>query len=234
MQTLPHVPPPRYSVSIVSDSRLMSNGVAALLGAHLDLVLEASYHGWPPRPAAAVPVDHTVLIDGGLEPGRLLDWIRFWYDVSPPVRIVVIDLPDDVDGVVACIEAGAAGYTLLGASVVELVDAVRASRDQQAYCSPQVASQVFARLSALGTARRELPANRHPLTQRELEVLRYINQDYSNRQIADALLIEVSTVKHHVHNILDKMRLRHRWDAARIAADQGWIPPEETHERLNP
>jgi DNA-binding NarL/FixJ family response regulator len=64
-----------------------------------------------------------------------------------------------------------------------------------------------------------------PLTQRELEVLRYVNLDYSNQQIAELLTIEIRTVKHHVHNILQKLQLRHRWDAARLAVEQGWLEP---------
>jgi DNA-binding NarL/FixJ family response regulator len=64
------------------------------------------------------------------------------------------------------------------------------------------------------------------LTNRELDVLRCINQDLTNQQIAEALVIEVRTVKHHVHSILYKLKLSHRWEAGRVAAERGWLSLE--------
>ncbi|SRR5258706_582485 len=72
----------------------------------------------------------------------------------------------------------------------------------------------------------QTPTQMGSLTARELEVLRYLADDYSNQQIADLLVIEVRTVKHHVHNILAKLNVGHRWDAARLALEQGWLSNE--------
>ena len=63
----------------------------------------------------------------------------------------------------------------------------------------------------------------HKLTNTYLEVLHYVAKDYSNQEIATALAIELTTVKNHVHNILEKLRLRHRWDAAQYATEHGWL-----------
>ncbi|MBZ0309196.1 MAG: response regulator transcription factor, partial [Anaerolineae bacterium] len=62
-----------------------------------------------------------------------------------------------------------------------------------------------------------------PLSERELEVLRYITRGYSNKEIACELYITVRTVKHHIHNILRKLNLSRRQEAARYATERGWL-----------
>jgi DNA-binding NarL/FixJ family response regulator len=124
---------------------------------------------------------------------------------------------------VMCIEAGAGGYTCYGASAAEVAAAIRSIRQGTAVCTPDVTARVFARLEALGSVSAQPLTFKAPLTARELEILGYIAQDYSNQAIAELLVIEVCTVKHHIHNILEKLQLRHRHEAARYASDRGWL-----------
>ena len=212
-----------HLVSIVSDSSVLSAGVAPLLGERLDLRLAANYAGLPPDEAAPGWAHHTVLIDGRIGVAAILRWIRYWQTPLPRPRVIVMDMVEDAELILSCIEAGAIGFTLLGATVDDLVDSVRASHDQAAYCPPLITMQVFTRLATLAS-QPAAPNRRDSLTPRELEVLALVNRDFSNQQIAEALVIELSTVKHHVHNILEKMQVRNRWDAARVATTIGWIP----------
>jgi two-component system nitrate/nitrite response regulator NarL len=211
---------------VVSNSRLLRESLAALLAAHLDLRLVGSYSGSLPGGAALPnPADHVVLLDGALGRDAAVVWTRHWRALAPPAHVVVFELTDDADVILACIECGAGGYTLQGASVADLARTIRQVRQGQAECSPEVTARLFARLA--DQARQEPPGAppdlTPPLTAREMEVLRYLAQDYSNQAIAAILVVEVRTVKYHVHNILEKLKLRHRWDAARYAAERGWI-----------
>ena len=83
--------------------------------------------------------------------------------------------------------------------------------------------RLCARLMSTRRQLHDLSVNTSPLTPRELEVLQYINQNLSNQEIAAILVIEVRTVKHHVHNILEKLGLKNRRDAARLADQRGWL-----------
>jgi two-component system nitrate/nitrite response regulator NarL len=221
----------KLALSIVTNSQLLREGLITLLAAHLNFTLCGSYNselGIPPAPPGLK--GEIVLLDGNLEPGKLTGWIQRWRGLDPPTLVVVMELTDDAELVLTCIEAGANGYTLRGASVAELAEVIRQVRQGVASCSPQITARLFARLKAYSAASVTSSILNQPevlLSQRELEILGYIAADYSNQQIADKLVISVCTVKHHVHNILEKLKLRHRWDAVRFAAEQGWLEQKQ-------
>jgi DNA-binding NarL/FixJ family response regulator len=137
--------------------------------------------------------------------------------------VIIIEVENDKDLILAYIEIGASGYTLKEASPTELVQAVWYASQGLAQCSPEITAYLFARLAArCVTCQPSIPAPL-PLTTREMEVLRCLAQGMSNKEIAATLVIEIYTVKHHVHNILEKTKLRHRYEAVRFAAEQGWV-----------
>ena len=215
------------SLSVVSNSRLMREGLVTLLATHIPVRLAGAYSGEPDTELQLPnPPDHVVLLDSGVGQEAARAWTRLWTGLAPSARVIVLELLNDADLIVSCIEAGAGGYTLRGASVAEVADAILQVRSGAARCSPEVAARLFARVASLSAARPRFPAGPSPLTPRELEVLRCIAADYSNQEIAERLVLQVATVKHHVHNILDKLHLRHRWDAARLAIERGWLDEE--------
>jgi two-component system nitrate/nitrite response regulator NarL len=172
-----------------------------------------------------------VLLDGGIGVEAALRWTRYWRGLEPPAAVLVLELLDDAALILDCIEAGACGYTVRGASAGEVTEAILRVQRGAAACSPEVAARLFARLAALSAARTPTVPAGIPLTARELEVLRCIAADCSNQEIAERLVLQLSTVKHHVHNILEKLSLRHRWDAVRLASEQGWLDEEPTVRR---
>ncbi len=211
-------------MSIVSNSKLLRDGLIPLLTPRLDFLLVGSYAGDPPTSTLLpCPMAHVALLDAGMGEQRTLRWIQHWCATQPRTQVLVFDLIDDIQTILTYIEAGAGGYTLQGASSVELVSAIDQIQRGCAECSPEVTARLFERLASLRTALKQSPAPLAQLTVRELEVLRYIAADYSNQQIADQLVIEIRTVKHHVHNILEKLKLQRRWEAARLALEQGWV-----------
>jgi len=120
-----------------------------------------------------------------------------------------------------CIEAGAHAYALQGASSAEIARIIEQVFEEAFQCPSEITAKLFDRLSQPKTVQQ--PDEKSPLTRRELEVLNYVVKDYSDREIAAQLVIEVRTVKHHIHNILRKLNVCHRWDAARLALRNCWL-----------
>lgn len=212
------------ALSIVSHSRLLREGLVFLLAPHLLVRLVGSYTGsTPPDDRMPNPHFHVVLIDSGIGQDSAMLWIRWWRTHPSPAHVLVMEVEDDKDVILAYIEMGTSGYTLKEAPPAEVAQAVCRASQGLAQCSPEMTAHLFARLAALCTTPPLSAPPPMPLTTREMDVLRCIAQGMSNKEIAAALVIEIYTVKHHVHNILEKMNLRHRYDAVRYAAAQGWV-----------
>jgi len=145
------------------------------------------------------------------------------------VKVLVIDVPDREDDILYCIEAGgASGYLGQNASLTDLEDNIRAIARGETVCSPRIAHLTFCRMSLL--ARQEAGTsmfNDTPLTRREVEIVRLIDKGLGNKEIAAHLQIEVSTVKNHVHHILEKLQVENRHSAATYMKAQGL-----THSRF--
>ena len=215
-------------LSLVSDSRLLRDGIVQLLAEHLRVRVVGSYDGsTAPTASLPNPPGHVVLLDGRMRPELGTAWVRYWRMLDPPAQVIALELDEESDTILAYVEAGAGGFTMRGTAVADVIQAIEWAREGVAHVSPRLTADLFARLAGRTASHQPPPFGPAlpPLTQRELEVLHYVNLDYSNQQIAELLTIEVRTVKHHVHNILQKLQLRHRWDAARLAVEQGWLEP---------
>jgi DNA-binding NarL/FixJ family response regulator len=146
-----------------------------------------------------------------------------WVDASSlGVKTIVVGVPDKEEDILACIEGGgAAGYLLIDSSLEELLSNIRAVMKGETLCSPRVAGLAFDRVSALT---RQIESrqvgDRARLTKRETEIVRLIDEGLTNKEIAVHLHIEVSTVKNHVHNILDKLHLHNRYSAVKHIKSQ--------------
>jgi NarL family two-component system response regulator LiaR len=127
------------------------------------------------------------------------------------------------DQVFPAIQAGAAGYLLKDVSPTDLTGAIQAVHRGEAQLHPQVTKKLMDQLARPQTRPVAIPDE---LTARELEVLRLIAQGLNNRQVAQALTISAKTVKTHVSNILGKLHLADRTQAAIYAYKQGLTPDE--------
>jgi DNA-binding NarL/FixJ family response regulator len=131
-----------------------------------------------------------------------------------PVRVLALSAYDNEQYVRGMLEAGAVGYLLKDEAPETIVAAVRAAVRGEGYFSPAVAAKVAA------WARGERPGG---LTQREVEVLRLVAEGLSNKEIAQTLRVVVRTVEFHVGNILRKLGVASRVEAAVWAKEQGVI-----------
>jgi DNA-binding NarL/FixJ family response regulator len=154
---------------------------------------------------------HVVVIDAAI-PGAL-PATRAIVSAAPDVQAVVLGIADVPGEVLAFAEAGAAAYVPRDGRLPDLVRAVEGAVAGELDVSPRVAAALIARVGELASAR---PSGSVRLTSRELEVLRLIDGGLSNKQIARQLQIELATVKNHVHNILAKLEVSSRAEAARL------------------
>ena len=143
-------------------------------------------------------------------------------------RVVAIGVSGSEDEVIALAEAGVAGYLLRGASRADLAMTMQSLARGESLCPPQISAALLRRVASMAAERRSLAAGSH-LTAREHQVLRLIDQGLSNRQIGQHLGIEVRTVKNHVHNILEKLHVHRRGEAAARMRAVGPSPAGPPH-----
>jgi two-component system nitrate/nitrite response regulator NarL len=200
------------SVFILSDVRLYREGVALSLARRGELAVRGSAAPSEVDLDALVRSGASVLLldasmGGGLE---LMKRLKF---EAPQVKVVAVSVNDSDDDRLAHIEAGAAGCVAREGSIEEVVQTVLACVRGEAACSGTLAARLFDRLSTLSAIAR--PGAASPwLTRRELELLRLVNDGLSNKEIARALRIGLPTVKNHIHQILAKLGVRRRGEAA--------------------
>jgi two-component system NarL family response regulator len=153
--------------------------------------------------------------NGGL---RLTNTIA---DIAPSIKVLALGLTEEKKRVLRYVEAGASGYILKDDSLEDLIEIVRATQEGKVFVSPQIAAAMMERLSDLAQIFAGVENNltdTTTLTSREMEVLELISKGYTNQQIAQNLVIEVGTVKNHVHNILEKLNVNSRGEAAAYLA----------------
>ena len=209
---LADVAPPLTDVLIVTEVRLYRDGLAHALSKSDGVRMRA--RGVPPAYALAAlreePPD--VLLLDATAPNSL-EVARTVATQSRRPKIVVLAVSERGDELVPYMEAGASGYVARDGSLEDLVAAVESVARGEMLCSPLVAATLSRRLAALAAATGGGP-NEVSLTIREYEVLEQLDRGLSNKQIARALSIEVATVKNHIHNILDKLQVERRGEAA--------------------
>jgi DNA-binding NarL/FixJ family response regulator len=162
------------------------------------------------------------LVSVGLPDQGALALTRRIVDSMPAVKVLALGLvEEDKNDTLRYIEAGAAGYILKDSSLHELMEIIRLAQRGEAQVSTRMAGAMMERLSRLGRMFSAVESKMDGdvrLTSRELEVLQFIGEGLTNQQIAARLVVEVGTVKNHVHSILDKLNVSNRDEAASYLA----------------
>ncbi|WP_308818363.1 response regulator transcription factor [Pseudonocardia alni] len=215
----------RVRVLIVDDHAVVRRGIRAYLEVLDDLEVAAeaadgqeALEGLESM-AAHSELPDVVLIDllmprmdGVVATSRITE--RF-----PGVRVVVLTSFGEMERVHAALANGASGYLLKDAEPGEVVAAIRAAAKGDVYLDPAVARQLTREIVAP-------PTGISALTGRERDVLILVAQGHSNQVIADELVISERTARTHVSNVLRKLQLTSRTQAALIAVRQGLLPPQ--------
>jgi DNA-binding NarL/FixJ family response regulator len=197
-------------VVVVTGIRLYRDGVADALSRldDVELALTAA------NGAAAVLTIRRAACDVALIDMALADnteAIALMRRARPSLKVVALGVAEDSPAVVACAEAGVCGYVSRDASLAELADALRIAVLGEAPLSGRVAAGLLRHIALLADSRPTNGIDRR-LTPRERDVLGLLQSGMTNRQIARALDLQLSTVKNHVHNVLTKSGAARRSD----------------------
>ena len=161
------------------------------------------------------------LVSVGLPGLGAVELTRAIVESALNTKVLALGLADDTDDVLKYIEAGAAGYILKDSSLLDLIEIMRSTQRGEAQVSARMAGAMMERLSSLAKMFSTTETNFTDdvrLTPREREVLQYIGQGCTNQEIASHLLVEIGTVKNHVHSILEKLHVSNRDEAASYLA----------------
>jgi DNA-binding NarL/FixJ family response regulator len=141
----------------------------------------------------------------------------------PELRILMLSMHENERYLYEALKAGAAGYVVKTVADRDLVEAVRAAMRGERYLYPGAMTPLIEEF--LRGARQDLPVGPDPLSPREQEVLKLVAEGYTNKQIAEELVISEKTVERHRANILEKLGMRDRVELTRYAIRQGLIEP---------
>jgi two-component system, NarL family, nitrate/nitrite response regulator NarL len=199
---------------VVARIRFYRDGLSELLGSRQGLrVLATAADGVTGLRCIDEHRPDIVLV--GLGPGTGMQLVEEILALAPETRVVVLDVAEDDPEILSLAEVGVAGYVTIDASGEELVGVVESVARGEMLCSPKIAAALLRRVAALAAERR--PAEGiGSLTPREREIVELIDLGRSNKEIARDLMIEVATVKNHVHNILEKLNVTRRGEAAAV------------------
>jgi len=208
-------------VMIVDDHAIVRQGLRAIIRVTPDLELAAEAGGG--REAielAAAQRPDVILMDLVMPETDGVAAIAAIKRTRSGVRVIALTTFADADLVLGAVQAGADGYLLKDVDVQELTRTIRTVHGGQPYLHPEATRHLLQ-----ATARPEQPAER--LTGREQEVLALVARGQTNRQIADALKISEKTVSVHVSNLLSKLGMASRTQAALYAARIGLVSSNE-------
>lgn len=211
------------TVMLIDDHRVVRQGLRDFLELQEDIeVVGEAASGEEGVQLARELLPEVVLMDlvmpgiDGVEATRQLK------AASPSSKVIVLTSFADDNKVFPAIKAGAISYLLKDISPEDLAHAIRAAQRNEAVLHPEVAAKLMQEFST--PRANEAPVEQ--LTPREMDVLRLIAKGKSNREIADALIVSEKTVKSHVSNILSKLHLADRTQAAIYALRQRLVPME--------
>jgi two-component system, NarL family, response regulator LiaR len=205
-------------VLIADDHAILRKGIRALLGTEPDIeVVGETADGLETVAQAAALRPDVILMDLLMPKMDGIEATRQITSEQPGIRILVLTSFAADDKVFPAIKAGALGYILKDSGPAELVQAIHQVHQGQPSLEPAIALKMLQELSHPP----QRPPTPDPLSEREMEVLRLLAQGKSNREIADQLVITELTVRTHVSNILGKLHLASRTQAALYALKEG-------------
>lgn len=204
-------------ILLVTDIRLMGHVLASVLEDEDDIEVIGMVTTFLDALREAARAD-LLLVTTNLQDNGALRLLKSLVTSVTTTKAVVIGLNETVGEILPYVEAGASGYVLKDDSVEMLVERVRAVHKGTPVISPHIASALMSRVARLSSfcdeAETALGERTETLSPREREVLMLVGQGLTNQEIAEALFIETGTVKNHVHNILEKLQVDSREEAA--------------------
>lgn len=211
-------------VFLADDHAVVRAGIEALIGTEpgMEVVGTAADGAEAVSKIASLRPD-VILLDLQMPRKDGITAISEIKEQDPEARILVLTSFSDDEKVFSAIKAGAQGYQLKDATPVELLQAIRNVYEGKSSLDPEIALKVIHELNRPS----ELPPTEEPLTEREVEILQLVARGLSNHQIAEELVISERTARTHISNILAKLHLANRTQAALYALRRGLASLDE-------
>lgn len=217
----------KIRVVVVDDHPLFRDGVATILGSEGDI--EVLGQGSSADEAVRLANDllpDLMLLDIDM-PGNGLEAARRIAEALPVIRIIMLTVSEAEDNLLAAMKAGARAYILKGVAGRELLRIVRLVLAGESYVPQALAASLLSDLGKPGAQKRTAADLRDQLTPREVEILELLAKGMSNKDIGDRLFLTEKTVKHYVTNILQKLQVHNRVEAALLAQKSRWFQEDE-------
>lgn len=212
----------RIRILLVDDHVLFRRGLASLLSGKddIEVVGEAS-SGLEAIERARELMPDVVLMDVRMPGLSGIEATRRLKEEMPYVRIVILTVSEDEEDLFGALKGGAQGYLLKNLDPDDLITCLHQVQRGEAPIAPPMATKILREFSAP-------PAQAGPaITPRERQVLELVARGDANKEIARCLQISENTVKNHLRNILEKLHLQNRVQAAMYALREGLIPPPQ-------
>lgn len=208
-------------ILIADDHGVLRAGLRALLSSEKDLEIVGEAGSGEQALAMAQELKpDLILLDISLPDLSGIEVTRQLKEDRPGIRVLILTVHEDEGLLQEAIRAGAAGYIIKRAVESELIDAIRAVSRGDLYVHPAMTRVLLRDMAPTPSPKQ--PTVEMP-TPREIDVLRYIAQGYTNRQTAEALSISVRTVESHRANLMSKLGLNSRVELVRYAKENGFI-----------
>ncbi|CAN5188932.1 response regulator transcription factor [soil metagenome] len=202
-------------VLLVDDQELFRRGLVMVLTSEDDLEVTEAADGTQALAIVEQDPPDVVLLDVRMPGSSGVEVCGSIKAASPSTGIIMLTSSDDEADLYASIKNGASGYLLKDSSIDQVADAIRLVAAGQSLISPSMATKLLEEFVTVSKRQGVIPAT--TLTQRELQVLGQVARGHSNREIAAELFISENTVKNHIRNILEKLQLKSRMEAAMYA-----------------
>ncbi|SFU31029.1 response regulator [Alicyclobacillus macrosporangiidus] len=213
-------------VLVVDDHELFRQGVCTILSRAGDLeVVDQAEDGRQAVEKCRQHLPDVVLMDINMPVCDGLEATRQIKREHPYVKILILTVSDAEESLFEAVKSGASGYVLKNASPTEVIDSVRRVSAGEPVIPGNLAMQIITEFSK--PVVRPVQQQVEQLTEREIEVLRYLSAGATNKDIANALFISENTVRNHVRNILEKLHLSNRVQAAAYAVREGYVMKKE-------
>ncbi len=216
--------PPQIRLAIFHGNPLFRECLTWALRAYKEYDVAMTNDGWQGELASAAGErPDVVLVDAGLSNSAAFAMVQKLGASNDRPRTILMISTATPDLIESCLKAGADGCVLDDDTLMDLCQAIESVGSGRSYCSPNLASRLFARSTAAAPpTRASVDPREYRLTRREIEILRLIaERDLSNKQIARELRLSIYTVKNHIHSIIEKLAVEDRQSAVRHAVRQG-------------
>ena len=209
---------------IADDHAIVRSGLAMLINAQSDMeVVGTAADGGEAFQKALELEPDLVLMDLSMPPGENgLSATQRLRDAAPHIHILVLTMHDDEEYLFRVLQAGAHGYILKSAPDADLLSAIRTIHSGAAYLHPSATKSLIQEFLTR-VQRGENLEQFHVLTDREQEILTLIAKGYSNKEIAEKLIVSVKTVETHKAKIMEKLQMKTRHELVSYALKKGLL-----------